>query len=157
MFFVIELATRRVEIAGITPSPNEAWMMQIGRNITDPVDGFLAEKELLILDRDSKFSMAFRDLLKDADVDVVRLPYRSPNLNEPRNAMFLMTVSFADAPFSAVQVLARTSPDGGNPPPGRAAGIAGEAAVGDYATLISTFLGFAVSIFGTVTSRTPSL
>ena len=55
--------------------------MQIGRNITDPVDGFLAEKELVILDRDSKFSMAFRDLLKDAGVDVVRLPYRSPNLN----------------------------------------------------------------------------
>jgi len=27
VFFVIELATRRIEIAGITPSPNEAWMM----------------------------------------------------------------------------------------------------------------------------------
>ena len=39
VFFVIELATRRIEIAGITPSPNEAWMMQIGRNLTDPVDG----------------------------------------------------------------------------------------------------------------------
>ena len=81
VFFVIELATRRIEIAGITPNPNEPWMMQIGRNITDPVDGFLAEKELVILDRDSKFSMAFRDLLKDAGVDVVRLPYRSPDLN----------------------------------------------------------------------------
>jgi len=31
VFFVIELATRRVEIAGITPGPNEAWMMQVGR------------------------------------------------------------------------------------------------------------------------------
>jgi len=57
VFFVIELATRRVEIAGITPSPNEAWMMQIGRNITDPIDGFLAEKELLILDRDSRMTL----------------------------------------------------------------------------------------------------
>jgi len=28
--------------------------MQIGRNLTDPIDGFLTEKELLILDRDSK-------------------------------------------------------------------------------------------------------
>ena len=55
--------------------------MQIGRNITDPVDGFLAEKDFGILDRDSKFSMAFRGLLKDAGLDVVRLPYRSPNLN----------------------------------------------------------------------------
>ncbi len=55
--------------------------MQIGRNLTDPIDGFLAEKEFLILDRDSKFSLAFRTLLKDAGVEVVRLPYRSPNLN----------------------------------------------------------------------------
>jgi hypothetical protein len=41
VFFVIELATRRIEIAGITPNPNEAWVMQIGRNLTDPLDGFL--------------------------------------------------------------------------------------------------------------------
>ena len=41
VFFVIELATRRIEIAGITPSPNEVWMMQIGRNLTDPLDGSL--------------------------------------------------------------------------------------------------------------------
>jgi transposase InsO family protein len=81
VFFVIELATRRVDIAGITPSPAEPWMMQVGRNLTDPFDGALANKQLLILDRDSKFSAAFRDLLKDARVRVVRLPYRSPNLN----------------------------------------------------------------------------
>ena len=81
VFFVIELATRRIEIAGITPDPHEAWMIQVGRNLTDPFDGFLAEKKLLILDRDSKYSSAFRDLLKDAGIDVVRLPHRSPNLN----------------------------------------------------------------------------
>ncbi len=81
VFFVIELATRRVEIAGITPSPGETWMMQIGRNLTDPLDGSLADKRFLILDRDSKFSKAFRTLLTEAGVEVVRLPYRSPNLN----------------------------------------------------------------------------
>ena len=81
VFFVIELASRRIEIAGITPSPNEAWMMQIGRNLTDSFDGALAEKRFLIVDRDSKFSKAFRNLLNDAGVEVVRLPYRSPNLN----------------------------------------------------------------------------
>jgi putative transposase len=47
---------------------------------TNP-DGFLAEKRYLILDRDSKYSSAFLGLLKDAGVHVVRLPYRSPNLN----------------------------------------------------------------------------
>ena len=81
VFFVIELETRRIQIAWITPTPCEAWMIQVGRNLTDPVDGFLAEKEILILDRDSKYSSAFRDLLKDAGVEIVRLPPRSPNLN----------------------------------------------------------------------------
>ena len=81
MFFVIELATRRIDIAGITSSPNEAWMMQIGRNLTDSIDGSLAEKRFLILDRDTKFTVAFRNLLDESDVEVVRLPYRSPNLN----------------------------------------------------------------------------
>ncbi len=56
-------------------------MMQVGRNLTDPVDGFLADKRFVILDRDSKYSLAFRDLLEDAGVQVVRLPPRSPNLN----------------------------------------------------------------------------
>jgi transposase InsO family protein len=56
-------------------------MMQVGRNLTDPLDGFLPEKKLLILDRDSKYSSAFRDLLEDAGVQIVRLPPRSLNLN----------------------------------------------------------------------------
>jgi transposase InsO family protein len=81
VFFLIELATRRIEIAGVTPGPNEAWMIQIGRNLTDPVDGFLADKKFVILDRDSKCSAAFRDLLNGSGIEVVRLPPRSPNLN----------------------------------------------------------------------------
>ncbi len=81
VFFVIELATRRIEIAGITPGPNEAWMKQVGRNLTEPFDGFLADKRFLIIDRDSKYSTAFRDLLKCSGVEIVRLPPRSPNLN----------------------------------------------------------------------------
>ena len=80
VFFVIELATRRVEIAGTTNGPDDPWMMQIGRNLTDPFDGFLADKRYLILDRDSKYSTGFRDLLEDSGVGIVRLPARSPNL-----------------------------------------------------------------------------
>lgn len=59
----IELHTRRVHVAGITPSPNTAWMMQIGRNVTDPVAGFLEGKRFLIMDRDQKYTGPFRQLL----------------------------------------------------------------------------------------------
>ncbi len=81
VFFVIELSTRKIEIAGITANPHEAWMIQIGRNLIDPVGGFWSDKKLLIIDRDSTYSAAFRNLLTQAGVEPVRLPPRSPNLN----------------------------------------------------------------------------
>jgi hypothetical protein len=34
VLFFIQLESRRVEVAGITPHPNEAWMKQIARNVT---------------------------------------------------------------------------------------------------------------------------
>ena len=78
---VIELSSRKVHIAGITPRPDGAFMMQVGRNLTDPLDGFLRGKRWLILDRDQKFTTEFRNLLEHAETDVIRLPHRSPNLN----------------------------------------------------------------------------
>ena len=35
VLFVIELSTRKVEIAGIAPVANGLWMHQVGRNLTD--------------------------------------------------------------------------------------------------------------------------
>ena len=56
-------------------------MMQVGRNLTDPFDGFLLAKRFLIMDRDKKFTEGFRRILDDAGTRAVRLPPRSPNLN----------------------------------------------------------------------------
>ena len=44
---VMELATRRVHIAGITPHPTAAFMQQCARQLTDPYDGFLSGKRYL--------------------------------------------------------------------------------------------------------------
>ena len=81
VLFVIELSTRRVEIAGVSSQPEGAWMTQIGRNLSDAEDGFLVGKRLLIHDRDPLFTAEFRETLVAAGVRVVRLPARSPNLN----------------------------------------------------------------------------
>ena len=56
VFFVIELHTRRVQIAGIHPQPDGAWMEQLARNLTDPVDGFLRTARYLIHDRDPLYT-----------------------------------------------------------------------------------------------------
>ena len=81
LLFVMELATRRVHFAGCTTSPDESWMMQIARNLTDIDDGFLNDKCYLLMDRDTKFCSAFRDFLDNEGTEPVVLPPRSPNLN----------------------------------------------------------------------------
>jgi transposase InsO family protein len=78
---VMELTTRRVQIAGITPHPTAAFMQQCARQLTDPLDGFLLGKRYLIHDRDTKYTQAFDALLKASGVDSILLPPRSPNLN----------------------------------------------------------------------------
>src|SRR6201988_590478 len=81
VLFVMELATRRVQIAGITPHPTAAFMQQCARQLTDPCDGFLVGKRSLIHDRDTTFTQAFDALLKSSGVEPILLPPQSPNLN----------------------------------------------------------------------------
>jgi transposase InsO family protein len=81
VLFVIDIATRRVQIAGITNSPSGPWMKQVSRQLTDPFDGFLLSKKYLIMDRDGKFAPEFQTVLKDAGVAPLLLPPQSPNLN----------------------------------------------------------------------------
>ena len=81
VLFIIDLQSRRVKIAGIVQQPDGQWMQQIARNLTDVDDGFLNGCRYLIHDRDPLFTKAFRALLKSADVETIRLPPRSPNLN----------------------------------------------------------------------------
>jgi len=81
VLFIIDLATRRVEIAGIMSEPDSAWVLQCGRQVTDSVDGFLVGKRFLLHDHDPLFTETFRGMLDAAGVRAVRLPPRSPNLN----------------------------------------------------------------------------
>jgi len=81
VLFFIDLSTRKVEIAGIATGANRLWMSQIGRNLTDAVDGILKDKRYLIHDRDPLFTAEFLEMLSDVGVKSVKLPPRSPNLN----------------------------------------------------------------------------
>jgi hypothetical protein len=81
VLFVISLSDRVVHIAGITPRPHEAWMLQVGRNLVDAESGALALKRYLIVDRDAKYTERFRALVKEGGAEVIRLPPMSPNLN----------------------------------------------------------------------------
>ncbi len=81
VLFFIRLGTREVQVAGVTPHPNQAWMMQIARNVTMERWGFLSPGQYLIHDRDRKFCPAFQQIIDAAGVTRVPLPPQSPNLN----------------------------------------------------------------------------
>ncbi|PYQ92658.1 MAG: integrase [Acidobacteria bacterium] len=76
--FVIDLATRRVQVLGMTLHPDEAFMRQIVRTLT------MADAEpcrVLLCDRDAKWSASVRERLEESGIRVVQTPYQSPNAN----------------------------------------------------------------------------
>jgi putative transposase len=81
VLFLIDLSTRKVEIAGVTRDANGVWMSQIGRNLSDAAEGFLIGKRYLVHDRDPLFTAEFLEILKSTGVQSVKLPPSSPNLN----------------------------------------------------------------------------
>jgi transposase InsO family protein len=78
--FVIDLASRRVVLAGSTPWPNEMFMRQVVRSLTTEA-GFLVAHRVVICDRDGKWSREVRDRLGDAGMHMVQTPARAPNAN----------------------------------------------------------------------------
>ena len=81
LLFLMELKTRTVHCAGFTTNPHGQWMQQLARNLTDCNDGFLLGKHYLIMDRETKFTEAFRRRLKESGVKAIQLPPRSPKMS----------------------------------------------------------------------------
>jgi putative transposase len=81
VLFFLHLGSRKIHVAGVTPHPNEVWMVQVARNVTMEEWGFLSPGQYLIHDRDGKYCPAFQQIIDTAGVTRVPLPPRSPNLN----------------------------------------------------------------------------
>ena len=81
VLIVIDLETRRVDIAGIVHQPDGRWMAQVARNLTDVASGFLRDGYYVIHGRDPLYTAQLCSILEAAGVTPVRLPAKSPNLN----------------------------------------------------------------------------
>jgi hypothetical protein len=66
--FVIDLASRRVQIVGSTPHPDDLFMRPVGRTLTAADEGTLVGHRVLICDRDAKWSAPVRERLDDAGI-----------------------------------------------------------------------------------------
>lgn len=83
-FYVLafmRVGSRHVCIAGMTPSPDQAWMKQMARNMTLADTGFLSGCKYLLHDRDAKFCSAFDGILEAVRIEALTLPPQGPNPN----------------------------------------------------------------------------
>jgi transposase InsO family protein len=81
VLFVIELASRRVHLAGVTAHPTGWWVAQQARNLIAVLDDQAGTFKFLIRDRDGKFTRAFDDVWRSTGVEIIRTPIQAPNAN----------------------------------------------------------------------------
>jgi transposase InsO family protein len=81
VLFFIELGSRRVHLAGCTPSPTAAWVTQQARQLTWTLADRSESFRFLIRDRDQKFTESFDDVLRAEGIEIVRIPFRAPQAN----------------------------------------------------------------------------
>jgi transposase InsO family protein len=80
-FFVVEHATRRIRILGVTAHPTGDWLAQHARNLLRDLEDAGQSFRFLIRDHDRKFSRVFDTVFTAAGMQIVTTPIQAPRAN----------------------------------------------------------------------------
>jgi putative transposase len=78
---VIEHATRRIRILGVTLHPTREWTAQQARNLMMDLGDEAHRAKFMIRDRGSNYTAAFDAVLADAGIRAVLCSVRTPRMN----------------------------------------------------------------------------
>jgi putative transposase len=78
---VIEHASRRIRVLGVTAHPTAAWVTQAARNLAMNLEDAGCTVRYVIRDRDGKFPALFDAILADAGIKTVLSGVRMPRMN----------------------------------------------------------------------------
>ncbi|MCW2646779.1 MAG: Integrase catalytic region [Pseudonocardiales bacterium] len=75
---VIEHATRRIRVLGVTAHPSKAWVTQQARNLLMDLDERAGAIKCLLRDRDTKFTAALDAVLTASGIRILQSPVHAP-------------------------------------------------------------------------------